>query len=556
MRERLPIKEDCLPNIHSFYPSSLLALIFCICSLVLTYLTYQSLKQSQYTDDQRYQIYLLVAQLNQSSDQLSLMARSYAVTGDIKYFDFYHEIVNIRIGKQVRPQFYHRVYWDLLMPENGIAPFPVGDKKSYKQLMKDLNLPKDEAQLLLQAKSSSDRLAITELRAFSEVAKGLSNEAGYQKSDARARAISLLYSNEYLLARSKIKHFINDFFDLQEPRSFKERQSISFQYTILVILTTISFLLSILFLLYNLYIQSKNKGVFVKALRSEVSGRTLELFEKRELLKMTINEMEKTKHQLVENEKMASLGNLVAGIAHEINTPLGISVTLGSFLQEEIILLHKKVQSGHLKRSDLDNYCTESTQNCVRLLSNLDRAADLINSFKQVAIDQSSDEMRTFKVSEYVDEVLLSLHSFIKKTNIEVKVHAPQDEPVIKSYPGAIAQIVTNLLMNAIIHAFDNGQRLGKVDFRLSIKKDNLLITVCDDGVGMSDEVRHKIFEPFYTTQRGNGGSGLGLSIVYNLVVHQLQGNIRCKSTLGEGSTFIILLPMKITKKKAQELTS
>ena len=548
MANRLAGKEYRLPNIFSFYPTSLLALVFCILSLVLTYYTYQSLKQSQQADDQRYQVYLLATQLNQSSDQLSLMARSYAVTGDVKYFTFYNEIINIRVGKQFRPQFYHRVYWDLLMPENGIAPFPIDKKKSYKELMKSLNLSENEIALLLQAKSASNQLSVTETLAFEAVEEGLSSNVNYQQSDARARAISLLYNNDYLLEKSKIKQLINDFFDQHEPRALKEIQSKSTSHYVFATLTTISFLISISFLLYSLNVQSKSKALFVKTLRSEVANRTLELFEKRELLKVALNEMEETKHQLAENEKMASLGNLVGGVAHEVNTPLGISVTLGSFLQDGIKLLQKNIESGNLKRSDLDNYCTESLESCELLLSNLDRAANLISSFKQVAVDQSSGEMRSFKLSEYTDEVLVSLRPFIKKSNIEVEVHAPINEPTLNSCPGSIAQIITNLVMNAVIHGFNNGKNNGKIDFIFVAKKDSMLMTVCDDGVGMPDEVTHKIFEPFYTTKRGNGGSGLGMSIVYNLVVHQLQGSIKCQSELGHGTRFTICLPMENEK--------
>jgi len=546
MRVRPPVKENRLPRILSFYPSSLFSLAFCVCSLFLTYLSYQSLKHSQHADEQRYQAYLLATQLHQSSDQLSLMARSYAVTGQKKYRNFYNEIVDVRSGKQSRPQFYHRVYWDLLMPENGIAPFTSGEKKSFKQLMKQLNLPETESKLLLQAKNASVQLSMIELQAFSEVGDGLATSSSYGKSEARDNALSLLYSNNYLLQKANIKQYINDFFDLQEPRSQALKESKSSQHFVLATLTTISYLLLISFLLYNLRMQSNNKVLFVKALRREVSNRTLELFEKREQLKVVINEMKQTKDQLVESEKMASLGNLVGGVAHEVNTPLGISVTLGSHIQEEAKLLLTKVESGQLKRSDLDQYCRESVESCALLLSNLDRAANLISSFKQVAVDQSCDEIRTFKVSEYVNEVLLSLHPRIKKTAIKVEVIAPQDEPYLNTYPGAIAQIVTNLTMNALIHAFDDGKADGKFSFIITIKKQELIMKVADDGKGMPPEVAEHVFEPFYTTQRGNGGSGLGMSIVYNLVVHQLQGTVKCKSVLGEGTTFYIHFPMQI----------
>ncbi|WP_022941896.1 sensor histidine kinase [Psychromonas hadalis] len=550
MRKRSAIKENHLPSVLSLYPTSLLALVFCLFSLLFTYFSYHSLKQSQDANEQRYQAYLLATQLHQRSDQLTLMARSYAVTGEQKYFEFYNEILDIRRGKPSRPQFYHRVYWDMLMPENGLSPFPVGEKRSFKQLMSALNLFQEEVDLLFKAKNISNQLSRVELQAFSEVKSGLNSGADYASSTQRSHAISLLYHDDYLLKKTLTKRYINQFFDLQEPRSSKELALITTRYYLFATLTTLSFLLLIFFLLYNLYKQSKNKVLFVKALRKEVSNRTLELFEKREQLKVVIHEMEMTKSQLVESEKMASLGNLVSGVAHEVNTPLGISVTLGSHLHEETKLLLANVESGVLKRSDLDRYCSETLENCTLLLANLDRAANLISSFKQVAVDQSSDEVRSFKVSEYIDEVLLSLHPRIKKTAIKITVNVPPDEPFLTTYPGAIAQIVTNLVMNSLIHAFNNSQDAGNINFQLSIKDNEMLIEVSDDGKGMPFDVAEKIFEPFFTTQRGHGGSGLGLSIVYNLVVHQLKGRIKCKSILQEGTTFFIRFPMQTSSDK------
>lgn len=546
MRKRLPIKERPLPSALSFYPSSLLAFIFCLLSLVFTYCSYQSLKQNQSADDHRYQAYLLATQLYQGSDQLTLMARSYAVTGEKQYLDSYNEILDIRNGKQSSPHYYQRMYWDMLLPENGISPFPEGSKKSMKQLMLELQLPDNEVALLIEAKAVSNQLSKIEFEAFLDVKSGLASDIPYLQSTQREVAISLLYSDAYAIEKSIIRGLINDFFDLQEPRSFNEITALSIRHHIFVTLTTICYLLLILFLLYNLYKQSKNKGVFVRELRKEVSNRTLELFEKREQLKVVIHEMELTKNQLVESEKMASLGNLVSGVAHEVNTPLGISVTLGSYLQDDVKRLQKKVEKGALKKSELDKYCVESIDNFTLLLSNLDRAANLISSFKQVAVDQSSDEVRVIKMSDYINEVLLSLHPIIKKSNVEIKVIAPENESLINTYPGAIAQIVTNLVMNALIHAFDDGCENGKVGVLLAFQGEYVQVTICDNGKGMQESVAVKVFEPFFTTQRGNGGSGLGMSIVYNLVVHQLSGSIKCKSKVDEGTSFSIRFPVKV----------
>lgn len=542
----LPIKRYRFPAIISSYPSSLFALIFCISSIVLSYFSYQGIQQSQLLNEHRYQGYILATQLQQRLQQLTLMARRYAVTGEIKYLHFYNELVDNYQQNKAQPRYYYRPYWELSNPGNSISPFSAEEDKSLQKLMEMLNLTEAEAALLLQVNNSAEQLSMIELQAFSEVGSSLASAEGYQRSEERQHAISLLFSNGYLIEKTNIKSFINDFLALQAARTEQELKSAASQQSILMTATVLCFLCAIVFLLYSLRQQLKNKGMFVKALRREVSKRTLALFEKREQLKVVINEMEMTKHQLVESEKMASLGNLVSGIAHEVNTPLGISVTLGTHLQSETKQLVDKVESGQLKRSDLERYCAETIENCELLQSNLERAANLISSFKQVAVDQSCDELRTFKMSEYIDEVLLSLRPRLKKTKIKLEINAPQHEPLLTTYPGAIAQIITNLVMNSLIHAFSDGQDAGHIHFTLSIENTSMQLQFSDDGKGMNAEALAHLFEPFFTTRRGNGGSGLGMHVVYNLVVQRLTGSIRCESKVGEGTHFFISFPLEV----------
>ncbi|KPU82014.1 hypothetical protein JI57_05010 [Psychromonas sp. PRT-SC03] len=261
--------------------------------------------------------------------------------------------------------------------------------------------------------------------------------------------------------------------------------------------------------------------------------------------------MEATKNQLVESEKMASLGNLVSGVAHEVNTPLGVGVTIASHLQDKTQYLLAAVKNNQLKRSELEQYCTDCDESCRLLLANLERAAKLISSFKLIAVDQSCDDVRVFKMSVYLQEVFLSLRHTLKNSAIAIAIEIddPINEPLIETFPGAISQISNNLVKNAFIHAFSKGSQEGKILFNLVYEKDTILLTVSDNGAGMTETVCSKIFEPFYTTKRGEGGSGLGLSIVYNLVVHQLKGCITCQSTIGKGSSFIVKLPLKMQLK-------
>lgn len=283
-----------------------------------------------------------------------------------------------------------------------------------------------------------------------------------------------------------------------------------------------------------------------KADADKSAQRERELLDTKTQLQSVRAEMELIRKKFMKAQEMSSLASLVSGVAHEVNTPLGMAVTLASHLQDETTALLKELQDEKLKRSQLQQFCYEGIENCRLLLSNLERAATLIQSFKQVAVDQSCGEVRVFKVSQYLQEVLLSLHPKLKKTPIQVTVEAPENEPEVQTYPGAIAQIVTNLVLNALIHAFDNGEKSGQILLVVEFENSDVKLKVADDGNGMEKSVCDKIFEPYFTTKRNAGGCGLGLSIVYNLVVEQLRGSISCQSSIGKGTVFLLRFPMRV----------
>ncbi len=276
-------------------------------------------------------------------------------------------------------------------------------------------------------------------------------------------------------------------------------------------------------------------------LEQRVVQRTEELQEANRNLHSSLDELQRTKDHLVQSEKLAALGELVAGVAHEINTPVGIGVTAASHLElktREIEGLH---QSGKLKRSDLEGYLNTASESSGALLSNLTRAAELIRSFKQVAVDQSTQERRRFNLKQYIDGVLLSLRPKLKKTHHGVVVECP-DELELDSYPGAFSQIITNLVMNSLIHGFEHKEQ-GAIRIKAYWEDGALVLRYSDDGCGMGEALRSRMFEPFYTTKRGQGASGLGLHIVYNLVNQSLGGSITCESAPGQGTTFVIRIP-------------
>ncbi|MCP4353082.1 MAG: HAMP domain-containing protein [Desulfobacterales bacterium] len=271
--------------------------------------------------------------------------------------------------------------------------------------------------------------------------------------------------------------------------------------------------------------------------------RNQELFQTNFELSKANQTIRRTQRQLVQSEKMAALGGLVAGVAHEINTPVGLGVTDASFLKHKTSEFSECYGSGNLKRSDFEKYIKNATECTASILTNLERAAKLIVSFKQVAVDQSSDKRRRFALKQYISEILLSLRSKYQNTSHTITVNCPEDAE-IDSYPGAFSQIVTNFVTNSLLHGFE-GIEKGDIRFDVTTEGDELLFRYSDNGKGMDEENVRQIFDPFFTTKRTRGGTGLGMHIVFNLVTQTLGGQIECSSAPGEGTVFLIKMKLE-----------
>ena len=288
------------------------------------------------------------------------------------------------------------------------------------------------------------------------------------------------------------------------------------------------------------HVESKNQ-----ALENRLSARTDALKESNQELLSTLEKLHEFQDQLVETEKMASLGDMVAGIAHEVNTPIGLGVTASSLLADKLSEIKMAFDNQTLKSSQLKKFLTDSDENVAIIFRNLERAAKLISSFKKVAVDQSSAESRTFNVSGLVDEVLLTISAKIESANVNVKVNCPE-ELYITSKPGPINQILINLILNSIFHAFD-GLDNGTITINIMNLSDQLHINYRDDGNGIDESIKAKIFDPFTTTKRGSGGSGLGMHLVYNLVTQALDGHITLEEEEVErGVSFDITFPVEL----------
>ena len=280
-------------------------------------------------------------------------------------------------------------------------------------------------------------------------------------------------------------------------------------------------------------------------LEEKVAQRTNELQNTNTELTNTLNHLKTAQSSLVESEKLASLGRLVAGVAHELNTPLGNAMTVVSTIEDRFTELTKKVNNGTgLRKSELTELLNNTQKGHDLLRRNVEKAAELIRDFKQVAIDQSSEMRRQFDAKQVIEETLITVRPRFKHSPFKIETQLG-DDIVMDSFPGPLGQVLTNLMLNSFIHAFED-RPTGTV--RLTAKRlaDGWVQILCeDDGIGMKEAVRKQIFDPFFTTKMGRGGSGLGLNIVHNIVTGLLGGRISVTSQQGLGTRFEITLPIR-----------
>jgi signal transduction histidine kinase len=278
-----------------------------------------------------------------------------------------------------------------------------------------------------------------------------------------------------------------------------------------------------------------------------------ELRTSKEKAESALLELNTAQQNLIDAERLAALGGLVAGVAHEVNNPIGISLTVASSFARRTEMFEAELRSDSgLRRSQLEDFVRTSRDASQQLVANLHRAGELIQSFKQVAVDRSHAERRQFSLSEATDQIIASLRPVLKRAPIELTVDVPEGL-IIDGYPGSYGQILTNLFLNAVNHAFVDG-RSGTISIAARPRgQDDVEINFADNGAGMTPDVQRQAFDPFFTTRRNEGGTGLGLHIVYNLVTQQLGGRMMLESRLGQGTIFRIIMP-RVAKGAAPEI--
>lgn len=295
---------------------------------------------------------------------------------------------------------------------------------------------------------------------------------------------------------------------------------------------------------------ARERELFHEPIAVEHADRRFTILEPQELLhalanqyKFQFRELQITKDNLVQSEKLASLGALVAGVAHEINTPIGVSLSAASYLAGQIEAFEKTLAANLVRKLDLQNLVDNAKAGTALILHNMERAATLVKSFKQVAADQTSESRREFDLQQSIGEILLSLQPTLRKTGVKLQLDVPQGIRM-DGFPGALAQIVSNLVLNALVHAFrPDGIGLVRVWAGAGAHEGEVKLVLEDDGVGIAPENLGRVFDPFFTTRRNQGGTGLGLHIVHNLVYKTMGGSIKVISQPGLGTRFEMRIP-------------
>jgi signal transduction histidine kinase len=267
-------------------------------------------------------------------------------------------------------------------------------------------------------------------------------------------------------------------------------------------------------------------------------------------VKERTEELQNAQQQLILADKMASLGQLVAGIAHEINTPLGNAMTAMSYSEQELIKIKDKFSCKSLTAQDFNGFLDSTFEAVDLITSNLTKTSELVQTFKKVAVNQSVEELTTFSIEDHIQEVLTTLSPQLKQTTVNITLDLTPDL-FIKSYQGAYYHIISNMITNSLRHAFPDNR--GSIHLSSELKDQLLVIIYQDDGVGMPDEILPKIFEPFFTTRRGEGGTGLGMYMTYNIVTQRLGGTIEVESQEDKGLKFTLILPIDLNQGLSQD---
>ncbi|WP_033095192.1 sensor histidine kinase [Colwellia psychrerythraea] len=505
-------------------------------TLVWSLISLNSLKQSNFEQIKANNI---SNQIRLSTDRLTQAARAYVITGDEKHLAFYHKIVDIREGLLPRPKHYHRVYWGVMLAENTPPPFPLSDNQSLKQLLENEHFSTQEKHKLLSFYEKSKKLSAIEQRAF----KLVTPNKHMLTKESRFDSTSLLFNEAYSKYKAEIYSDINDFYQLQEQRTSIKLAEEGTNQQNLIIASILCFLcLSLSFLVLLMKLQNENREK-VATLNKEVREKTQDIRVKNQALEDSLEKTRAAQRRVVEAEKQSALASLVCNVAHEINTPLGVIITATSHVEHYLQALTSGVSQKRISKRKLNDICDNLDHGVDIVLKNSERISSLVQKLKTISGDNLFEELQSFHLIDCINNAVEVSKELNQQNNVQFQIINPPNT-LCHSYPKTVETVIINLILNSYEHAFtENG---GNIKITLKPKNSDFILTYTDDGKGIPESINSKVLEPFVTTKKRNEITGLGLSLVSNLVTDKLKGHLNYESKEGEGLKFEIHIKNQI----------
>ncbi|WP_242441624.1 sensor histidine kinase [Pseudoalteromonas piscicida] len=480
--------------------------------------------------EKNFNLIRLSQELRLSSDQLTMMARAYAATGNYKFKQFFDEILTIRNGTSPRPKHLHRVYWDMLLVKEGKAPFEKEAAKALLTLLLENGISESELTMLKNAENKSEKLVLLEREAFALVAAGKNRQA-----------LDILYSEAYLQSKVQIMTHINAFLAHRE-KHFSERLAVSnkkVKYYYLAAFVCFILLLLSLIALYNA--RSAIRKSIIDYLNTEVKSQTEALIDKNKALNDAINELSETQKHLINAEKSATLVRLIPGLAHEINTPIGVAMTASSNQLLLVEGVRQKVNKNEIAKSAL-LHSIENIESCAKLVVNsTERITGIIDQLKIITNTGFEGEVKPIYLQPLIAHCVRELAD--QHPHIDITLAIPE-ALAITAPERLLQQVLQPVIENAFYHAFaDNSVQSPCVIISAQATTSGYTITVTDNGGGIPYEIKDKVFDPFVVGNRTQKGLGLGLSVALAIVTQYFNGVIECETEPSSGTSIIIKLP-------------
>ncbi|MFY8274656.1 sensor histidine kinase [Pseudoalteromonas sp. SSDWG2] len=511
-----------------------LCLSLFVAAMVFVILAFISKSEQQHGLEQNFKLVRLSQELRLSSDQLTMMARANAATANPKYKRFFEQILSIRSGQSPRPMHLNRVYWDMLMVDGGKAPFPNGQPQSLLSLLEENGASKEELEALTQAYDQSQSLVLLENQAFNLVEQGKNLEA-----------LAILYNEEYLQSKVRIMTYINEFLLLREQKLADFIAHSSMKLTLYYLGALICFLALLCVLIFFYNARSRIRRNIITFLNSEVKAQTDELVSKNTALNEAVYDLKQAQVKLLHAEKSSTLMRLIPGLAHEINTPVGIAVTASSSQLVALAEVKDKVSNNTLAKTALLE-SIENIESCATLVENsANRISSIINKLKLITQDGFKNNAQVLRLKEEICACLDEADTLGKTVNISLDI----DEGISVHAPAfLLRQPIIELIENVYQHTFGTHFMDKAIDAQLTIEarqnQSEITINVIDNGEGIDDALVHNMFDAFVVGNRHAKGLGLGLSVALTIVNQYFCGSLSYSPSPQGGACFAITMPI------------